>query len=59
MKMFKCGCTLDGTRCDEHSRWECHGGDFYRRGMDCPPCFLERLRSVQLGAGTTPTRRGA
>ncbi|MCC6312228.1 MAG: hypothetical protein IT345_15130 [Trueperaceae bacterium] len=88
MKIFKCGCDLNGTRCDTHRDWGCHDvqPQFFRRETlngkttlhpieadpivrdgvvigyvtksagECPPCFVERLRSIQLGAGTTPTR---
>lgn len=56
VQMFRCGCRLDGYRCFDHLDAPCHIEGLPKPDRECPLCFLARLRSIQLGAGTTPTR---
>jgi hypothetical protein len=58
---FPCTCTDDARyRCPTHAGWLCHSEirDAFFWVAECPPCFLERLRSVNLDSRATPTRGG-
>lgn len=56
---FSCGCHEDGReRCGTHATWVCHLIPTVSNYSGwCPPCYLERLRSVSLSSKATPTRR--